>query len=139
MTMRAEVVPTRSAPRSAEIAWTLFALAAGPAGWVVQLVTDYGLSSYACFPRFEPWTRTPPPGWSHEGLVLVAVSLACLVLGLSGAIVALNLWRSAARRGEGRETFLIACAAVASVGFTIALLFDTWPILRTPACWNIPA
>jgi hypothetical protein len=137
--MGPDAIPTRSPPSPSQIAWTLFGLAAGPAGWIIELVTNYGLASYACFPRFEPWRRTPPPGWSAEPAILTSISIACLALTVSGILVSASCWRGARGRGAGREAFLAACGVMAALGFTLALLFDTWPLLRTPACWNVPS
>src|SRR3546814_4823219 len=51
----------------------LLALAASPAGWIVQLVLDYGLSSFACYPGDTPLRQSPPAGWGGEHLLLAAI------------------------------------------------------------------
>jgi hypothetical protein len=43
--------------------------------------------------------------------------------------------RDPVKRRRGR--FLASCAVMASAGFALATLFDTAPVLRVPACWNI--
>jgi hypothetical protein len=134
-----QAIPARAPPSPSQIAWTLYGLAAGPAGWILQLVISYGLASYACFPRDQPWRQTPPPGWSAEPVILMAVSIAALAITLSGVLVSAAQRRGARGRGAQREAFLAGCGVVASLGFTVAVLFDTWPLLRTPACWNVPS
>ena len=127
----------------------LWGLAAGPAGWVVQLVLGYGLSSYACFPRLAPFQRTPPPGWGGERWVLLGINLVCLVLIVAGGLVCLDAWRRSAR-AEGadaatpdlgkarasREHFLASCGLLGAGGFAFATLFNTYSLLFTAACWR---
>ena len=137
--------PPRSRPGGGVL---LSALAAGPAGWILQLVLGYGLSSYACFPHDAPFLRSPPPGWSGEAGVLLAINLACLLLVSVGLVVCALIWRKdpgerlidAGRvRGGvlGRTRFLAACGVFSGLGFAVAVLFDTASILGTPACWSI--
>lgn len=131
------------------LARQLFGLAAGPAGWIAQLVIGYGLSSYACFPRDAPHLISPPPGWAGEHLGLLALNLACLALALSGLAAALGAWRRtrgekrggphlALEIGEGRARFLALCGLLTSGLFAGAILFNTAPILGVPACWSVP-
>ena len=134
--------------RPASLLLLLAALAAGPAGWALQLVLGYGLSSYACFPRDAPFLRSPPPGWSGEAGLLLGINLACLLLVLAGLVVCALIWRrdpgeslaDAGRGpggGAGRTRFLAACGVFSGLGFAVAVLFDTASILGTPACWSI--
>jgi hypothetical protein len=126
----------------------LFSLAAGPTGWITQLLLGYGLSSYACFPKDEPYLASPPPGWGGEHLILLAINLCCLGLVAAGFLVALASWRRTQAEkeggahhmlevGEGRTRFLSLCGILACGLFGSAILFDTLPIVGTPACWNI--
>jgi len=126
----------------------LFGLAAGPAGWVIQLVVGYGVSSYACFPHDAPARQSPPPGWAGEPALLLAINIACLLLVLAGLVVSLSAWRrsqnktptgaaAASEVREGRTRFLAGCGVLANLGFAVAILFDTVSILGTPACWSI--
>jgi hypothetical protein len=127
----------------------LAGVAAGPAAWVAQLIFDYALSSYACFPRYTPATVSPPPGWSGEAGVLLAVNLVCLILALAGFAIAFRRLREAGgARGDGaseelappgRRRFLAICGIFASLGFAAAILFDTPFILGVPSCWSIAA
>lgn len=125
----------------------LFGLGAGPAAWVVQLLLDYGLSSYACFPADQALEHAPASGWAAERPVLLAINLACLVLALAGLRVAQASWRGARLEkdgghqvllatGEGRSRFLALCGILTAIGFSLAILFDTAAIAAVPSCWN---
>lgn len=126
----------------------LAALASGPSAWVIQLLAGYGVASLACFPHDAPAMRAPPPGWSGEPALLLALNLACLVLCLGGTVVAFRHWRRtqgekpgdahvAMDVGEGRTRFLAACGVMTGLIFAAAILFDTAPILGTPSCWSL--
>jgi hypothetical protein len=138
--------PPKARPAGAGL--PLAALAAGPAGWALQLVLGYGLSSYACFPRDTPALRSPPPGWSGEPGLLLAINLLCLALVLAGLTASAILWRRdpgrtlgdagrAAGGGVGRTRFLAACGVISGLVFAVAVLFDTVSILGTSTCWSI--
>jgi hypothetical protein len=144
----APVAPPAPPPRFSATA-VLLALAAGPAGWVLQLVLGYGLSSYACFPRLVPFQQTPPPGWGGERMGLLGINLACLALILAGGLVCLDAWRrSAPAKGAdadapgvgaaraSREHFLASCGLLGAGGFAFATLFNTYSLLFTAACWR---
>lgn len=126
---------TPGASASGATFWMLYGLAAGPAGWILQLTLSYGLASYACFPRVQPWRQSPPPGWPAEQIILVLISAICLAITVSGLITSLQRWREGC---AGRERFLAACGIMASSGFTLALAFDVLPLLRMPMCWRVP-
>lgn len=124
----------------------LAGVAAGPAAWVAQLILDYALSSYACFPRYTPATVSPPPGWRGESTILLAINVICLILALAGFAVAFGRLRAAGPahgdgRSElappGRRRFLAICGIFASLGFAVAIAFDTPFILAVPGCWSI--
>jgi len=127
----------------------LFGLAAGPTGWIAQLLLGYGVSSYACYPKDAPHLASPPPGWGAEHLLLLGVNLACLALAIVGLVVALGSWRRSREEkpggahhmlavGEGRTRFLSLCGMLTGGLFAAAILFDTLPILGVPACWSLP-
>ena len=121
----------------------LFGLAAGPAGWIAQLSLGYSLSSYACFPGDAPRTSSPPAG---EHLVLLAITLACLALALTGFWVSLTgLRRSRAAAvaapgatGLGRSRFLAMCGLLSASVFAIAIGFDLPSTLALKLCWSLP-
>lgn len=126
----------------------LFGLFAGPAAWIAQMIAGYGLSSYACFPRDEPYLTSPPPGWGGEQAILLAINLIGLALTVAGFLVARSGWRRVREEtaggalpmldvGEGRSRFLSICGMLASGVFAVAILFNTVTILATPACWSL--
>ena len=117
----------------------LSALMAGPAAWAAQLILGYGLASAACFPDNAPQQSAPPPGWTFEPGLLLAINLICLAGAVVGVIAAGATWRGLAGEGEARSRFLAACAVLSGVGFAVAILFDTVPILGVPSCWSIAA
>jgi hypothetical protein len=126
----------------------ILGVAAGPAAWIAQLVLGYGLSGYACFRGDAPFRQTPPPGWSDEPALLMTINLVCLLLALAGAAMSFSHWRRtrgekpgggehALEVGEGRTRFLAACGVLMSLGFAVAVAFDTTAILSVPTCWSI--
>jgi hypothetical protein len=126
------------------LGWLLGALAAGPTGWIVQLVIGYGVASHACRPRDAPRLAPPQAGWDGERIGLVILNLVCLALILGGGAIALKAWRRTRQagrgeipvRGESRMHFLAACGILIAAGFSLATLFDTvWPLF-IPSCWR---
>lgn len=125
----------------------LFGLAAGPTAWIGQLLLNYGLSSYACYPADRPHLRAPPPGWAAEKPVLAAITLACLALAGLGAWISWLSWRNAQEErtkgpdhvievGEGRSCFLALCGILTSAGFAVAIAVSAASILGVPSCWT---
>ena len=150
--MSAQASPSSGHPsphRDRVSVWLLLTgLAAGPTGWALQLIANYGLSSLACFPHDTPSQTTPPPGWDHEFDLLLTINLVCLAIALAGFLISWAHWRrtrgekvgGAGRLvdvGEGRTRFLSACGMLAGAGFIIAILFDTAVVIGAPACWSI--
>jgi hypothetical protein len=122
----------------------LFGIAAGPAAWIAQLVVDYGVSSYVCYPADTP--RRDLPGGGEHGLLL-AVNLACLAVALAGFAVSLAGWRRTRAEkpgplhemlqiGDGRSRFLAICGLLAAATFAVAILFDTPSALALRLCWS---
>jgi hypothetical protein len=118
----------------------LFGVAAGPAAWIAQLVLNYAVSSYACFPGDSPRLTAPPPA---EHGVLLLINLACLALALLGLGISLaGLRRSraadAAATGVGRSRFLAMCGVLSASAFAIAIAFNTPSTLALRLCWSVP-
>jgi hypothetical protein len=132
--------------RAAQIAALLFGLAAGPAGWIAQLLLDYGLASYACYPDGQPHLVAPPPGWDQEKLALFLIAAVCLLLALAGLATSWRLWRRdrtlmerphhVVEVGEGRSSFLALCGVLTSAGFAFAIAVSAASISVVPACWT---
>jgi hypothetical protein len=134
---------TPSAVHAAGVPAQLFGVAAGPAGWIAQLVVNYAVSSHLCFPGDAPRAAAPPAG---EHGVLLTVSLACLALALSGLWVSISgLRRSRAAVAEGalatapgRSRFLAMCGVLSASAFAIAIAFNIPSTLALRLCWSIP-
>ncbi|HZZ67420.1 MAG TPA: hypothetical protein VFE18_04535 [Phenylobacterium sp.] len=129
--------------RTAGVPAQLFGVAAGPAGWIAQLVVNYGVSSHLCFLGDAPRATAPPPG---EHAVLLAVSLACLALALFGLWVSLAGLRrrpvaiadDLLATAPGRSRFLAMCGVLSASAFAIAIAFDIPSTLALRLCWSIP-
>jgi hypothetical protein len=131
-----------SALRAAGVPAQLFGVAAGPAGWIAQLVVNYGVSSYLCFPGDAPRAAAPPAG---EHAVLLAVSLACLALALLGLWVSLTglkrgpatIAKGALATAPGRSRFLAMCGVLSASAFAIGIAFDIPSTLALRLCWSV--
>lgn len=131
--------------RGAVNPWLLIlGLAAGPLGWIVQLVVDYGLSGQLCALGRGVPGPTPADG---KAALLVAVNLVCLGVAAGGLLVSWRSWRKVQSEkpggadatlsiGEGRSRFLATAGIMASGAFVLAILFNTVEPLMIPACWN---
>lgn len=122
------------------------ALAAGPAGWIAQLVIDYALSSHGCTARRVAGAASGP-AFDAEVAILVGLNLACLAIVVAGGVFCRRAWTkvdaekegapaAAPTVGEERTRFLAVCGTMAAVGFAIAVLFNTVEPLVMPACWT---
>jgi hypothetical protein len=134
----------RPAPHPASVWALLFALAAGPAGWILQLVLDYGLSGYACYVGAGPRAAVSPTGWMGERAVLIGLNLAGLVLAVLGGLIAYRAWRAARTGGanparDGRTRFMALCGVFSATGFGAAILFNTLEPFVVSTCWRIAA
>ena len=132
-------------PRLRRVARLLAALCAGPATWAVQLVAGYAVASYACFPHDVAGRQAPPPGWTAEPAILLAVNVACLALDVAGVAYCVARLRGRPRNGReaadvrlGRTRFLAVCGVMAGLIFAGATLFNTANIVMVPTCWSIP-
>jgi len=144
--------PTHSHPsphrHAISLVLLLGALALGPGAWVAQLLTDYALSSEACFGHDMPHLASPPPGWGYEAAGLLLINLVCLTAALSGLLIAWLCWRRTHHEddgelqatvdvGEGRSRFMATCGMLGNGGFAVAICFDTVVALATPTCWSM--
>jgi hypothetical protein len=150
MTSAAGPPSEHPAPHRARVRpWVLLAaLAAGPFGWIVQLVVGYAVAGHACYPDGGPRLAPPAGGWGGEQAGLVILNVVCLVIALAGAAISWRNWRKVrgeksggARRlletGEGRTRFLATCGILAGLGFALAIAFNTVEPLVIAACWRV--
>lgn len=131
--------------RGAVKPWLLMAgLAAGPFGWIVQLLVDYALSGELCMlGRGAPGAK-PAHG---NAAFLIGLNLVCLAIAVGGLVVSWRCWRKVQGEkpggteatlsiGEGRSRFLATAGMMAAGAFTVAILFNTVEPLMIPSCWN---
>jgi hypothetical protein len=122
----------------------LFGLWGAPLGWAAQLVLNYGLTSYACYPRYMPQHHLIA-GWGGLWGVLLAVNIAAIVITCLGAAVAYTSWQATSHEqsghsghvletGIGRTRFLGLLGMMTSLGFLAAVLFDTVVLCAVPLC-----
>lgn len=150
MTHAADAASEHPAPHRARVRpWVLLAaLAAGPFGWIVQLVVGYGVAGHACYPGDGPRLTPPAEGWGAQHVGLVALNLICLAIALAGAALSWKSWRkvrgeksggarSLLETGEGRTRFLATCGILAGLGFALAIAFNTAEPLVIASCWRI--
>jgi hypothetical protein len=119
-------------------------LAGAPAFWVVQLIVNYGLVSYACYPFIEQ-RSTPALDWGSIWIAVIIINLVTLTVALATTVLSFVNWRILVRlhpkmwddlveASEGRVRFAALCGAVAGSGFIIAIIFDLIAILGSPIC-----
>ena len=150
MTPVADASTEHPAPHRGRVSpWVLLvALAAGPFGWIVQLVVSYGVAGHACYPGDGPRLAPPAGGWGAEHARLVALNLICLAIALAGAAFSWRSWRkvrgekiggaqSLLETGEGRTRFLATCGMLAGLAFALAIAFNTAEPLVIASCWRI--
>jgi len=127
-------------------AWLFAALAAGPAAWIVQLIAGYAIASVACTAQraaggASGFAFAGEPAW------LIALNLAALVVVVAGGVYCRIAWNRTANEkaggpeaaltiGSGRTRFLAVWGMMSSVGFSLAVLFDTIEPLLVPGCWT---
>ena len=146
MTMAHSATEDHPSPhRGAVKPWLLMAgLAAGPFGWIVQLLVDYALSGELC--RLDRGAPVGPPSQGHSAL-LIGLNLVCLAIAVGGLFVSWRCWRKVQGEkpggadatlsiGEGRSRFLATAGMMAAGAFTVAILFNTVEPLMIPPCWN---
>ena len=81
------------------------------------------------------------PAW------LIGLNLICLAVVVAGGVFCRIAWNRTATEktggpeatlsiGAGRTRFLAVCGMMSSVGFTLAVLFNTIEPLIVPGCWT---
>lgn len=119
-------------------------LIGAPAAWITQLVVNFGLSSYACYPDSVPRSHVLP-GWENAWIALLVINLLALVVAAGTTFLSYRNWLvtrderpgsvgDLAESGEGRTRFVCLSGAITGVGFTLAIIFDLIATLGVPQC-----
>lgn len=123
---------------------TFFGLWAAPAAWAGQLILDYGLTSYSCYPRDFPRTHVIA-GWGGIWWGLLAINIAAIIGAAAGTLVSYRDWQATRNEhpghaghvleaGIGRSRFLALLGIMTSLGFLAAIVFDLVVLLVVPLC-----
>jgi len=132
-------LPPSAAPTNAT---QLFAVAAGPLAWALQLDANYALAAYPCFER-NVARSVVLPGWEGMSGWLLAINLAAIVLTLVSFALGWRAWRWSHARSmrEEQHSRLIArthalgiAAMVFAAIFFVATVFALIALLGTPPC-----
>ncbi|MBV8451298.1 MAG: hypothetical protein JOZ29_03375 [Deltaproteobacteria bacterium] len=115
-----------------------------PALWITQLIVNYGLSSYACFPRTAPRQHLLP-GWHWLPAILLAINVIVLLVCVWGIFASSRNWRDRTvddpsstddviETGEGPIKYLDLWGYVVATGFLVVTLFNTLALVMVPSC-----
>lgn len=132
-------LPASAAPTAAT---QLFAVAAGPLAWAIQLDTNYALAAYPCFER-QVARQALLPGWEGLSGWLLAINLCAIALTIVAFALGLRAQRWARARSMreeehsrliGRTHALGVAAMVFATIFFLATAFALIALLGTPPC-----
>lgn len=138
-----DVGPAQPAGRPA-VPLMLLAIAGGPVAWNAQLLANYALAAYPCFPGPIARTRLLP-GWENGWIVLLVINLAAIAVTVACVLVGVAGWRWVARcRANGRGdahgvpvTRALALAALLfGTVFFAATVFALIALVLAPPCWG---
>lgn len=134
--------PPAALPRAPSNVLQLLGIAAGPVLWNAQLVANYAIANYPCFPHGDARTVLLP-GWEHSWIWLVAINLGVIALIVAAFGVGLYCMRWARRqslsderhaRVIGRTYAFGAAGMLFSATFFIATVFTLIAIVGAPQC-----
>lgn len=115
--------------------------------WLFQLVVDYGLSSYACYPVSLPRTSViSGMGWVWP--LIIALNLLCLVLALIPTWLSFRNWRMTTpydphsfndvlEKGEKGPKYLEIWGLLVGLGFASVIVFNTFALFLVPICIGV--
>jgi len=142
--MTAPSAHLRPRPSAGSALGLLAALAAGPAAWIIQLVVDYGVSSWLCDAGPRDRLASTDAAWIGVRPILLAGEGLCLAATLAGCVFAVAvLARRAPQPADldrdlqiraGRSRFMAACAVFSTAGFAVAISFNLAEFLISPSC-----
>lgn len=125
----------------------LFGIFAGAAAFSVQLMLNYGMASFSCYPRGAPRTELVTGwGWVWDGML--AINLAAFCISVAAAYAGWHAWRTTRgehtgghgellERGEGRTRFLGYVGLVFGALFASAIVFDVIALAIVPQCIGV--
>lgn len=119
-------------------------LIGGPAAWFTQLLANYALASFTCFPHDLPRSGLPPL-WHEVWYALLVINSAGMLAALLAARLSWRNWNTThgekpgssgplMAAGEGRTRFIALVGMMAGLGFFVAVLFDTIALFVVPSC-----
>ncbi|HLH12619.1 MAG TPA: hypothetical protein VKV77_12175 [Methylovirgula sp.] len=131
-------------PQHVAVPLLFFGLLIGPAAWSLQLVTNYALAAYRCYPDDMP-RATILPNWHWSSPTILAINVIAAILALVGAAISVQNWRAARAEegasisetlgeGVGRTAFLALWGIMTGLGFFAAIIFDTIALSMVPQC-----
>ena len=129
-------------PQAPSNVMQLLSIAAGPVLWNAQLIANYAIANYPCFPYGVSRTVLLP-GWEHSWIWLLAINLVVIALIVVAFGVGLYCVRWARRQSLGEErytrvigrTYAFGIAGMLfSATFFLATVFTLIAILGTPQC-----
>ncbi len=121
-------------------AW--FSVMAAPLAWVLQLVVNVSLSSYACYPHDVPLAT---PLWTHMLGIAMTVEAVALLICIAAGLVSWRNWRRSRGEkpgdaheliggGNGRSRFVAMTGMLVSGLFLIATAFATINLAGIQPC-----
>jgi hypothetical protein len=122
--------PIGPAPETREprFLWLLFGCSAAPLCWLGQMMLDYGITAYACYPGDHP---LGPSAGSGLVLPLLLFDLIALAGCAAGAFVSWRIW---AQHHAGRNHFLALWGVMSSLWFFAAILFNAIVSVTVTPC-----
>jgi hypothetical protein len=119
----------------------IFGAAAAPFAWLGQMMLNYGVAAYACYPGDHPVMIAYASGL--KATMLAFDGAAILVTLASGAVAWSCLMKTGApvplgepHRAATRARFIAIWGIFSSLGFLGAILFNTIASLTVPPCLN---
>ena len=138
-----DVGPAQPAGRPA-MPLLLLAVAGGPVAWNAQLLANYALAAYPCFPG--PTARTQLlPGWENDWVVLLIINLAAIAVTVACVLVGAHGWRWITRcsadghadaHGVPATRALSLGAILFGTVFFGATVFALIALALAPRCWG---
>jgi hypothetical protein len=141
--MMAQTMPEQAPPPCSQVGLVAlaFGLCAAPLAWLAQLVVNFGLASYVCYPRYAPRHQV---AWSSVWYGLLALQIVAILIAVMAGLTSYRNWqrvRAAAEHAgiftdaaSGRFRFVAMCGIWASLGFLAAIVFDLIALFAVPAC-----